>query len=259
MNITYPSTRTTRHYLFEINQEKKTAFCSACGWTKIHIYKTRTRQKPKILCIKRYRETTKPQDSLIIKKRLLKANSKPKHVLSQIDIEMLRGVCSICGPTGLERRTHSGSNYYYCATRIRTKGGKGRSINRSSNISNSAAHQLSQIDIENKLAVCSVCGLIDIYVWRGTRKIDFCCSNVNVKKGTRAEEIRREININIIEDHKVKLGCTKCGYKKHPFKLYLFSQNPKKEGTNIARLLRLNKKDLMNNLDTCRVHCVNCP
>jgi hypothetical protein len=39
----------------------------------------------------------------------------------------------------------------------------------------------------------------------------------------------------------------------------LWSSNPKKEKTYIARLLRLNRKDLISNLENCKVHCVNCP
>lgn len=178
--------------------------------------------------------------------------------MSEIDVEKLRGVCSICGLTDLEKRTNKRATYYYCATNIRAKAGKGRRVRRSLNISSSTAHKLCQIDIESRLAVCSVCGLVDIYVWRGTRKIDFCCSNANVKKAMPAEEIRREINIKLINDYKVQQGCMNCGYNKDPLKLYLCSWNPKKEETYIMRLLRLNKKDLMSNLDSCKVHCVNC-
>lgn len=181
-----------------------------------------------------------------------------KHVLSGIDVEKLRGICSICGSTALERRTHKESTYYYCATNIRAKKRKGLRVRRSTHISNSIAHKLSQIDIENKVAVCTVCGLVDIYLWRGTRKIDMCCSNAKVQKGSSAENIRREINIKLINDHKVKRGCTNCAYNKDPLKLYLCNRNPKKEETYIARLLRLNKKDLMSNLEICKVYCVNC-
>jgi hypothetical protein len=258
MNITYPSTRTTRHYLFEIDQVKKTAFCSACGWTKIHIPRTRTRQNSKILCIKRFLETKKTQNNRVSKKRRPKSEQKLQHVLSGIDAEKLRGVCSICGPTDLEKRTHKESTYYYCATNIRAKAGKGRRVKRSSNISSSTAHKLSQIDINNELAVCSVCGLVDIYVWRGTRKIDIYCSNAKFQKGSTAEEIRSEINIKLINDHKVTRGCTNCGYNKNPSKLCLGNLSPKKEETYIERLLRLHKKDLLSNLENCEVRCVNC-
>lgn len=257
MSIIYPSTRTTRHYLFEIDQDKKTAYCSACGWTKIHISKTRTGQKTRIRCIKRFREAGKTKNRISIK-RGIKSTPKLKHVLSEIDVEKLRGVCTICGPTGIEKRTTKGSTYYYCATNIRAKAGHGRRVKHSSHIINSTAHKLSQIDIENKLAVCSVCGLVEIYVWRGIWKIDFCCSNASAKKGTPAEEIRRATNIKIINDYKVTHGCTNCGYKKQPFKLYLCSPHTKIEERYIARLLRLNRKDLMSNLDNCKVQCVNC-
>lgn len=214
---------------------------------------------PKILCIKRFREGKKTYKNWVSKKRPPKSNPKPKHVLSEIDSEKLRGVCSMCGPTDIEKRTQKDATYYYCSTNIRAKAGHGRRVKRSANISNSTAHKLSQIDIKNNLAVCSVCGLVDIYVWRGIWKLDFCCSNANVKKGTLAEEIRREINIKLINAHRVKQGCVNCGYNKSPLKLYLWSRNPKKEETYIAKLLRLNKKDLMSNLDNCKVHCVNCP
>jgi hypothetical protein len=258
MSVIYPTTRTKRHYLFEIDQDKKTAYCSACGWTKIHLYKTRTTQKPKVVCVKRYRESHKANKIWVSIKRPQKSNPQSKHVLSEIDVDKLRGVCSICGRTDLERRTYKTSTYYYCATNIRAKARKATPIKRSASISNSTAHKLSQIDIEHKLAVCSVCGLVEIYIWRGARKIAMCCSNAKVQKGSSAENIRREINIQLINDYKVKNGCINCGYKKHPFKLYLCSPYTKIEEHYIARLLRLTKKDLISNLDNCQVHCVNC-
>lgn len=83
MNITYPWTRTTRHYLFEIDLDKKTAYCSACGWTKIHSSKTHTGQKPKVLCVSRFRETNKAKKNWVRKKRPPKSNPRAKHVLSE--------------------------------------------------------------------------------------------------------------------------------------------------------------------------------
>src|SRR5215216_7364359 len=42
-----------RHYLYKVDLKTQTAFCTVCGFTKIHIPKTRTRTTPKVFCVAR--------------------------------------------------------------------------------------------------------------------------------------------------------------------------------------------------------------
>ena len=57
------------HYLYEINLERKTAFCTVCGHTQVHVRKTRTRTTPEVICIFRAKE--KRLDSIAKYKRSL--------------------------------------------------------------------------------------------------------------------------------------------------------------------------------------------
>src|SRR6266498_1078310 len=80
-----------RHNLYEIDLEHKTAFCTVCGRTEIHVAKTRTNETPKVICINRLREINQADRD----RRRLQSGWKPRHSLSQLDIETMTAICAV--------------------------------------------------------------------------------------------------------------------------------------------------------------------
>jgi hypothetical protein len=251
----YPS---IRHNLYEIDLERKTAFCTVCGYTEIHVSKSRTKLTPKVFCICRYRELVEEQRKTRREEGGLKPGWKPRHFLSEIDSEKMTAHCSICGPTKIRKRNYKGFPSYACATNERGYGQKYRRTHYTSRVSSPLVHVLSQIDEENKTAVCSLCGPVEIYVWQGERKVGRRCSNARVVKIPPAQKIRREFNPNIIDRYKVEQGCKHCGYNTNPNLLNLRSHASDKKVLRIEKLLMLNRKDLMQELENCEVLCIYC-
>jgi hypothetical protein len=169
----------TRHLLYEVDLERKTAFCTACGYTEIYVPNTRTRTKPKVICINRARElwldNQAKQNRLRVEKRS-QPGWKPRHTLTEINPETLRAICAICGPTDVRKITSRRYSRYDCFTKKRNymrKYKRSRYVARFTN-----PHALSQIDEKNKTAVCAKCGLVEIEIWQGKKKINRRCINV---------------------------------------------------------------------------------
>src|SRR5688572_12440923 len=179
------------HHLHEIDREKKTALCSVCGWTEIHVLKSRTERTPKVFCIRRWQELKEANKRRISEKQRLKPGWKPRHSLSDIDTEKMTAICSVCGLTDIWKSTEKQSIRYLCGNRERLYV---RTYHRNYYISRKAnplSHVLSEIDEENKTAVCSICGSVQIYIWQGKRKMGRRCSNASVKRIPEAQKIRR--------------------------------------------------------------------
>ena len=71
-------------------------------------------------------------------------------------------------------------------------------------------HRLSEVDLDRRIAVCSTCGPVKIYVSRSS----VICKNEALEiKNSRFKE-----NSEIINEHKRRHTCKRCGY---------WSQNPK--------------------------------
>src|SRR5215216_2916508 len=105
-----------RHNLYEVDLEHQTAFCTACGHTEIHVAKPRTNQKPKVICVNRFLEFSEARKL----KRRLNPSRRPHHFLSQLDVQKMTALCSLCGPAKIRKRTYKESTYYVCATTYRT-------------------------------------------------------------------------------------------------------------------------------------------
>jgi len=247
-----------RHNLYEINLERKTAFCTICGYTAIHVSKSRTKQTSKVFCISRFRELNQAQINSRRKKRHSKPGWKPRHSLSEIDTEKKTANCAVCGPTAVWENARGESTRYICAKQARAYGRNYRRSESASRVSNPLIHVISEINEEKKTATCSRCGPVEIYIWQGGKRIGRRCSNASVKRIPAAQKIRKEINTNLINRYKIEHGCKRCGYNANLNFLDLQSREPDKKVPKIEKLLQLPKKDLIHELENCEVQCIYC-
>lgn len=164
----------------------------------------------------------------------------------------------MCGPTDIWKSTRGESTHYVCAKQGRAYVRNYKSSQLASLTSNPLSHALSKINEENKNAVCSRCGTVEIYIWQGEKNVRRRCSNASVKRIPAAQKIRKEINTNLINRYKIDHGCKHCGYRANLNFLGLSSQMPNKKVPKIEKLLKLAKKDLMQDLETCEVVCIYC-
>jgi hypothetical protein len=167
-----------RHKLSRINLKSQTAFCSVCGYTKIHVAKLRTRNTPKVLCVKRARESRESKQARYRRVRdeqRSKPGWKPRHSLSEINPQTLTAVCAVCGLTEIRKSIKSGYTRYDCATKERAYMSKYQRTHRVGRPAN--PHALSQVNEEEKTAVCAKCGPAKIEIWQTRKKINRRCIN----------------------------------------------------------------------------------
>ena len=170
--------RAPRHELREIDLERKRAFCSVCGYTEIFVAKARKRTSPMVRCIKRANELYVEKQKLYQRsqeEKRVKSGWKPRHRLSSMDTETMTAVCAVCGPTDVRQIRHKGHVRYGCANRAREyirRYQRNHSVGRSTN-----PHALSQVNEEEKTAVCAKCGPVKIEIWRTAKKVNRRCIN----------------------------------------------------------------------------------
>jgi len=247
-----------KHYLYYVDPEYKTAFCSVCGPTDIFVAKSQTEGKPRVFCLSRVQKSKETQKRRISEKRRLQPDWKPRHSLTKIDTEKMTGICAVCGPTVIQKHTQRGVTRYICATKVRPYGRRYRRLHYTPRTLSPSAHTLSSIDEDKKTAVCSQCGPVEIYVWQGKRKISRRCSNARIRRGSPAEQIRREANTRLINGYKSKHGCKRCGYNRNPDRLYLHVWNSHNKDPKIERLLKLTRDRLIQELEKSDVLCAIC-
>jgi hypothetical protein len=107
------------HRLTKVDRKNKTAVCSVCGPTEITVAKRRAHHIEKVSCINRARASYEARNRRVrLEKRLQNPAKKPRHSLSQINVEKMRAICAVCGPTAIKKR-RVGQQYpvYICATK----------------------------------------------------------------------------------------------------------------------------------------------
>ena len=248
-----------RHHLYEIDLERKTAFCTICGTTEIHVSKCHSRSTPKATCVKRFQEMqqqSKEYYRLVVKRG--RPTGKPLHRLTEIDPEKMTAVCAVCGPTEVQKLTSKGHIFYACANANRAMRRKYMRSRYVSRRPGSQFHVLSQINEEKETAVCSLCGPVSIYLWQTNRRINRRCSNASVRYSPAARKLRRERNTDAINRYKVRHGCKRCGFNENLQLLYLYGGSPGRQELNIVELVKLTPRELKEVLEACQVYCVNC-
>src|SRR5215207_7905258 len=118
---------------------------------------------------------------------------KLRHSLSEIDTEKMTANCAVCGQTDIRKRRVSRFTVYICATKKRTYAAQYRLIHSPPHARtySPAAHVLSDINDEKKIAVCSQCGFVKIYVSRHKNSISRRCSKANILAVREAQKSAR--------------------------------------------------------------------
>ena len=158
-------------------------------------------------------------------------------------------------------------------------------------------HSLSSVDDVEKVAICSNCGRVRIYIFfKGENKApQRVCSNAalaNIRKYKSKiakpkkiyeyvpppvrekkellthEEIvsrRRETDIArdlpkrvFIDNFKLDNGCRRCGYKSEAYTLDLHHRNPGTKDAKISELVKASWEKLHAELEKCDVLCAIC-
>jgi hypothetical protein len=169
--------RAKRHLLYEVDLERRPAFCTACGYTEIYVPSTRIRPTPKPICItraKEIKEEHQEKKSILDEEKRLLPTWRPRHTLSEIDPIARTAICAVCGPTDVWKTTNKGIGYV-CGRKYRDyerEPGRNRYVGRSSN-----PHALSQIDEEKGTAICAKCGPVEIEIRYGRKNIRRRCIN----------------------------------------------------------------------------------
>jgi hypothetical protein len=248
------------HILSHIDLEDKIAFCSVCLWTEIHVPNSRPGKAPKVVCMKRFGEMQK-YHKRVGETRRKKPIGKPRHLLSDIDTVNKLANCSVCGSAPIRKQGLS----YACANLARANGRKSQSANYRPRSVGKNTHILAQIDESTRTAICSICGVVEVYVYKAEERIVRRCSNAPVRGIPAAMKIRQEINIEVINRFKIRHGCKSCGTRANPDVLNInpdvleiCSRKPGKKAPNLKKLVALNRAELMLELSESDVICLDC-
>lgn len=243
------------HFLYFIDLEYKTAFCSVCGPTDIYVVKGRTNAPPKAICLNRLKAGQQAEKQSTSGQR--RTGPKPLHPLSEIDDEKLRAVCGVCGPTDIRKRAGNKCITYSCANRERGYGRKNRRNHYISQTSNPLFHALSEIDEEKKTAACSRCGPVEIDMWWGKKKINRRCKNVT-KEVVQRYQNRYEPKVRLIDEYKAQRGCQRCGGKLDPLVVLELHRKSDESVVQIPKLVEFRRERLMQELEKSEGLCGIC-
>ena len=186
------------------------------------------------------------------------SNRKPRHSLSAIDVKTMTATCAVCGPTDIRQKKVRQYTVYICATQKRKYAAEYRLLRFPPHPRkyNPSFHILSEIDDQNKTAICSRCGRVKIYVYHGKNRIFRRCSKASVQNVLQGQRRRQKATRRFINKYKVQQGCQNCGYNASSRRLELHTHNG--DEFKMSRLAKFGRERLMRELQQCDVLCVDC-
>jgi hypothetical protein len=157
------------HRLSNVDLERRTATCSVCGDTKSYVGYDPRVNKCAPTCSNRVFAYNKLYRDRRREKRRLQPNWKPRHTVSQVDLETMTGICSICGLTKAYKRRVNHGKYtaYLCAVkeceyqRQRRRSRQSRIFHSSVVMVSLELEQMQTIDANKAERGCRLCGYND--------------------------------------------------------------------------------------------------
>jgi hypothetical protein len=250
----------TQHILSQIDLEHKTALCTVCGPTEIHVPKNFDPAKSRIYCIQRHKEQNRikkmwaclsPEERKLIRKE--------RHQLREIDPELKRAVCAICGPTDTYQYSDRGKTIYRCGTYNRLAG-RSESL-QDFNQQPAERNLLSEIYKMKKAAK-------GLRLWSDLKQINLGDLSRFPKPKPRVSYLqdasekkkkRIEGNTRLVHEYKRSHGCKRCGIRVLEPRRIRFFELPFPVDRKVRRLiLKLDPEDLLVELEKHDLYCKNC-
>jgi predicted nucleic acid-binding Zn ribbon protein len=83
------------------------------------------------------------------------------------------------------------------------------------------------------------------------------CQNKSKMKKYNVEAFRLKRR-NMINNIKLEVGCSICGYNEHPAALHFDHIDPSLKSFTISQDVKKKWEDIINEINKCRVLCANC-
>lgn len=157
-------------------------------------------------------------------------------------------VKKICSVDGCNRVSHCKG---YCRAHYGRIERHGDINKRKPSGGNVTYHVLTDIDLDNRRATCSICGQ-DAYIYK--RRNTVVCANNSIQKTIELKNLRRDY-VNSI---KIMIGCQICGYKANPAALEFHHVDRTQKEATVSALIGNGSEQIVYEIKKCSVLCANC-